>query len=150
MGDVPNKDLFLPNAAPTCSSLRYRFGATTAKERIDNITSWAREQIQAAIQKIWQKKSPITRDDNLRLRLCRAARSRSIASAMRSNLKREFPRIPFYPDFRKWVDWGNALLALHIGYENVDPWPLKRLDAPDERARAAGVAPKAMLKADKR
>ncbi len=65
------------------------------------------------------------------------------------NLKREFPRIPFYPDFRKWAEWGERLMALHIGYEAVEPWPLERLDTPDEKARAAGVAPKAMLKADR-
>ena len=65
------------------------------------------------------------------------------------NLKREFPRIPFYPDFWTWAAWGEKLMALHIGYETVEPWPLQRLDAVDERAKAAGVPPKAMLKADK-
>ena len=34
-------------------------------------------------------------------------------------------------------------MALHIGYEAVEPWPLKRVDTPDEKAREAGVAPKA-------
>ena len=65
------------------------------------------------------------------------------------NLKREFPRIPFYPDFWKWAAWGEQLMALHIGYETVEPWRLQRLDAVDERAKAAGVPPKTMLKADK-
>jgi len=65
------------------------------------------------------------------------------------NLKREFPRIPFYPDFRQWADWGERLMALHIGYEGVEPWPLRRIDTPDEKARAAGVAPKCALKADR-
>ena len=65
------------------------------------------------------------------------------------NLKREFPRIPFYRDFWQWAAWGEALMALHIGYESVEPWPLKRIDTPDDKARAAGVTPKAMLKADK-
>jgi predicted helicase len=65
------------------------------------------------------------------------------------NLKREFPRIPFYPDFWEWAAWGETLMESHIGYETVEPWPLDRLDTPDLRARAAGVAPKAMLKADK-
>jgi len=41
------------------------------------------------------------------------------------NLKREFPRIPFYPDFWKWADWGETLMALHIGFESVVPWPLR-------------------------
>ena len=65
------------------------------------------------------------------------------------NLKREFPRIPFYPDFWRWAEWGEKLMELHIGYETVEPWPLTRTDTPDEKARAAGVAPKAMLKADR-
>jgi predicted helicase len=65
------------------------------------------------------------------------------------NLKREFPRIPLYPDFFAWAGWGKRLMDLHIGYETVEPWPLLRLDTPDEKAREAGVAPKAVLKADK-
>lgn len=65
------------------------------------------------------------------------------------NLKREFPRIPFYPDFWRWAGWGERLMALHIGYESVEPWPLQRPDTPDEKARAAGVTPKAILKADR-
>ncbi|MFA7416859.1 MAG: type ISP restriction/modification enzyme [Rhizobium sp.] len=65
------------------------------------------------------------------------------------NLKRDFPRIPFYPDFWAWADWGKRLVELHIGYETVEPWPITRTDTVDEGARAAGVAPKAMLKADR-
>ncbi len=65
------------------------------------------------------------------------------------NLKREFPRIPFYLDFWRWAEWGEKLMALHIGYETVEPWPVTRTDLPDEKARAAGVTPKAMLKADR-
>ena len=64
------------------------------------------------------------------------------------DLKREFPRIPFYPDFWRWAEWGEALLALHIGYETVEPWPLERIDTPDGK-RKRPVAPKALLKADK-
>jgi predicted helicase len=41
-------------------------------------------------------------------------------------------------------------MDLHIGHETVDPWPLQRTDVPDERSREAGVAPKAILKADKK
>ena len=60
------------------------------------------------------------------------------------NLKREFPRIPFYADFRQWADWGKELMELHIGYETVEPWNLVRTDTADD-----GHTPKAMLKADK-
>lgn len=65
------------------------------------------------------------------------------------NLKREFPRIPFYADFWKWSDWGEKLISLHIGYEAIDPWPLERIDAPEEKSRKAGLAPKALLRAHK-
>ncbi len=64
------------------------------------------------------------------------------------NLKREFPRIPFYADFWQWAAWGEALMQLHIGYEQVAPFVLTRTDTPDAKARAAGLAPKAMLRAD--
>jgi len=64
------------------------------------------------------------------------------------NLKREFPRIPFYPDFWLWAAWGEALMVLHIGYEAVTPFPLSRTDVPDEKVRAAGLLPKPLLRAD--
>jgi predicted helicase len=65
------------------------------------------------------------------------------------NLKREFPRIPFYADFWRWADWGERLMALHIDYETVEPWKLERVDTPDGRSRKAGLTPKAVLRADK-
>ncbi len=65
------------------------------------------------------------------------------------NLKREFPRIPFYADFWQWADWGRALMDLHIGYESVAPFALTRTDVPDDKARRAGLAPKALLRANK-
>ncbi len=60
------------------------------------------------------------------------------------NLKAAMPRIPFYPDFRQWVAWGQALMDLHTGFENVEPWPLVRRDD-----RVVSVPPKPRLKADK-
>lgn len=65
------------------------------------------------------------------------------------DLRREFPRIPFYADFRQWADWGKTLMVMHIGYEGVDPTKLKRADVSDERAKKVGVRPKTILKADK-
>lgn len=59
------------------------------------------------------------------------------------NLKREFPRVPFYDDFSQWVEWGKTLMALHLNYETVEPYLLKRVDS------TASKIPKAKLKADK-
>jgi predicted helicase len=44
------------------------------------------------------------------------------------NLKREFPRLPFYDDFTKWRDWGERLMDLHINYETQEPFALERKD----------------------
>ena len=59
------------------------------------------------------------------------------------NLKREFPRLPFYEDFHQWVSWGKALMDLHLNYETIEPYGLKRVEI------ATKDSPKAKLKADK-
>ena len=60
------------------------------------------------------------------------------------NFKAEFPRIPFYADFRPWTAWGQALIELHTGFEGVEPWPLVR-----KEERSASSTSKPRLKADK-
>jgi predicted helicase len=40
-------------------------------------------------------------------------------------------------------------MQLYIGYETVEPWPLARINTPDEKSRKAGLAPKALLRATK-
>ena len=58
------------------------------------------------------------------------------------DLLREFPRLPFYPEFRHWVKMGQELLDLHIGFESAEPYPL-------ERVEQAGEAKRVNLRADK-
>jgi len=83
------------------------------------------------------------------------------------NLKREFPRIPFYPDFYRWAAWGKELMELHIGYETAEPYPLElvssqsKAEAKKKKATLLDslaepeplyqreYAPKVKLKADK-
>lgn len=61
----------------------------------------------------------------------------------KQNLKRDFPRIPFYNDFWKWTKWGEQLMDWHINYENAEPYPtVKTLYATPEREN-----PKVKLKA---
>lgn len=57
------------------------------------------------------------------------------------DLRREFPRIPLYPDFARWAAWGEQLLKLHIGYEKVKSWPLDRIEAAKEPKPGAMVRP---------
>lgn len=85
------------------------------------------------------------------------------------NLKREFPRLPFYADFHQWATWGKALMDLHLNYETIEPYGLRRvdagrkksasdpplqatlipIDAPDPAKPIKRTTPKAKLKADK-
>jgi hypothetical protein len=47
------------------------------------------------------------------------------------------------------VAWGEELMKLHIGYESVEPFELQHIDTSDEKAHAATLTPKALLRADK-
>lgn len=120
----------------------YRY--TSSGERVDNITDWGLKQFQS----YYGKAEKIGKEDIFHY-VYAVLHDPLYREKYALNLKREFPRIPFYPDFRRWADWGRRLMELHIGYETAEPWPLKRLDIPDEKARTAGLAPKAMLNADK-
>jgi len=146
---------------------RYRY--TPSGERIDNITDWALEQFRAHYAEPSLRGATVTKQSRGAARdsgLLRSARNDEISKddifhyvygvlhdplyreKYALNLKREFPRIPFYPDFFRWVDWGKHLMALHIGFESVEPWPLSRIDRPDEKARSAKLSPKPVLKSD--
>jgi len=63
------------------------------------------------------------------------------------NLKRDFPRIPFYKDFWQWADWGKELMHLHLNYETAKKYPLKKTDKPLKNPEAT---PKAKLRRDKK
>ncbi|MDX0124485.1 N-6 DNA methylase [Sinorhizobium meliloti] len=119
----------------------YRY--TSSGERVDNITNWGLKQFQSR----YGKAEMITKKDIFHY-VYAVLHDPIYREKYALNLKREFPRIPFYPDFRRWADWGRHLIELHIDYENIKPWPISRTDTPDEKARAASVAPKAILKAD--
>ncbi len=40
-------------------------------------------------------------------------------------LKREYPRIPFYNDFQKWCNWGKQLSEIHLTFETIEPFELE-------------------------
>lgn len=140
---------------------RYRF---IAGQRLDNITDWALEQFTAR----YGPKVPITKDDIFHY-VYAVLHDPVYRETYALNLRREFPRIPFYSEFGRWAAWGKALMDLHIGYEAAEPFPLRRIDLPmrggtplkkgkgkDLFEEAAGPsakreadAPKPRLKADK-
>ena len=131
------------------------FAATTigaSGERRDNITDWALKQFTSHYKAGPGKRLPEPTKEGIFHYVYAVLHDPVYREKYAQNLKREFPRIPLYgalrADFWRWADWGRALMDLHIGYESVEPWPLKRTDTPDEKARAAGQAPKCILKSD--
>ena len=124
---------------------RYRFNGT---DRIDNITDWALEQFRSHYHGDKEAKRPITKDTIFHY-VYGLLHDPAYREKYALNLKREFPRIPFYENFWRWADWGERLMALHIGYESVEPWPLARIDVPDARSRRAELPPKTLLRADR-
>jgi predicted helicase len=114
-------------------------------ERIDNVTDWALKQFRSHYKGLL----PYVSKDDIFHYVYGVLHDPIYLEKYALNLKREFPRIPFYADFRAWADWGGKLMALHIGFETIDPWPIRRVEEPDLKARTAGVAPKAILKPDR-
>lgn len=108
--------------------------------RIDNITDWGLEQFQNHYND-----SAITKEDIFHYTYA-VLHNPEYRQKYELNLKREFPRLPFYDDFYQWVNWGIQLMDLHLNYETITPYPLKRIDIPLEKS---DVSPKVKLKADK-
>ncbi|MBD3558741.1 N-6 DNA methylase, partial [Planktothrix sp. FACHB-1355] len=132
-------DLHLNGAAcgTQCLPL-YRYDKE--ENRHDNITDWGLEQFQTHY-----KDPNITKEDIFHYTYA-VLHNPAYRQKYELNLKRDFPRLPFYDNFQQWVNWGKKLMDLHINYETVAPYPLKRIDLPIENNR---LTPKAKLKADK-
>ncbi|GCL53334.1 adenine specific DNA methyltransferase [Microcystis aeruginosa NIES-3806] len=105
--------------------------------RIDNITDWGLQQF----QNHYNDKT-ITKLDIFHYTYA-VLHYPEYRSKYELNLKREFPRLPFYDNFSQWVEWGSKLMELHINYETVAPYPLTRIDTNNN------LKPKTKLKADR-
>ncbi|HEY0861567.1 MAG TPA: type ISP restriction/modification enzyme [Pseudoxanthomonas sp.] len=122
-------------------------------ETSDNITDWALKQFRDHYRGGKGKLAPGITKQAIFHYVYAVLHDPVYREKYMQNLKREFPRIPLHgkdeTDFLRWAGWGQQLMALHVGYEFVKPWPLVRTDIEDDKARAAGQSPKALLKADK-
>jgi predicted helicase len=106
--------------------------------RIDNITNWGLEQFTKHYEN-----EDITKQDIFHY-VYAILHNPDYRKKYELNLKREFPRIPFYDDFYKWAKWGESLMDLHINYENAEPYPLQTIESASKKTN-----PKSRLKADK-
>ncbi len=123
---------------------RYRY--TKSGERVDNITDWAVQQFRAHYGALADG-SAISKDDIFAYTYA-ALHDPVWRETYAADLRRSFPRIPFHADFVTWRDWGRQLLDLHIGYEQVAPFGVQRVDGPtpDPTAKRAGSKAAAPIK----
>ncbi|WP_147151664.1 type ISP restriction/modification enzyme [Reyranella soli] len=120
---------------------RYRF---EGGKRLDNVTDWALSQFRTHYGD-----NGITKD-NIFAYVYAVLHDPKYHQTFTSNLKREFPRVPFHRDFKRWCTWGKSLLDLHLGYLSAKPYALKRTDVSDAKARSAAQKPRVILRADER
>ncbi|MGH2507892.1 MAG: type ISP restriction/modification enzyme, partial [Ktedonobacteraceae bacterium] len=117
-----------------------RWRLTKERKRIDNITDWATDKFRS-----FYEDKAITKDAIFAY-VYAVLHDPIYRELYALNLRREFPRIPFYADFKKWREWGSRLLALHTEYETAEPFPLMRTDT---RAASEIGTPRVILKADR-
>lgn len=118
-------------------------------QRLDNITDWALRQFRSRYQPSRREAArPISKESIFHY-VYAVLHDPIYRDKYALNLKRDFPRIPFYADFWQWSRWGKELMDLHVGYEAVEPYKVQRTDLVDEKARVAKLSPKCVLKADK-
>ena len=154
---IPSLNFFSLEVAQAVSL--YRYDATN--ERHDNITDWALNQFQTNYKDI----KLITKQD-IFYYTYGVLHAPQYRRKYEQNLKREFPRLPFYEDFKQWRDWGEQLMDLHINYETQDAFALERKDLdltakqkikqeslfgnkPESEDEPFTVKPKTKLRADK-
>ena len=126
----------------------YRY--TAAGERVDNITDWALAQFRQHYRTQDPTQSTRSRNKTSSTMSTPCCTTPRTGQKYERNLKREFPRIPFYDDFWQWAAWGEQLMALHLDYEQVTPYPLAREDRDlTGLANLSGLAPKPRLIARK-
>jgi predicted helicase len=86
--------------------------------RHDNITDWALAEFRKQYAD-----DTITKEDIFQY-VYGVLHHPAYRTKYEQNLKRSLPRIPYYKDFWQWAQWGRQLMALHIGFEAAEPYPL--------------------------
>jgi predicted helicase len=117
----------------------YRY--TEDGNRHENITDWALQQFQ---QHYCHSVGNSITKAQIFYYVYAVLHAPAYRAAYEINLKRDFPRIPYYADFQHYAQVGQQLADLHIGYETVAAYPLQRVETPKPN-----FVPKAKLKADK-
>jgi predicted helicase len=149
---ILNYAMYSADYAQTLPLYRY----TTEGKRVDNITQWAVNEfrnryegrgardVENTTSQNPRPSPQITKEDIFHY-VYGVLHNPAYRQKYELNLKREFPRIPFYSDFWFWSEKGKELMELHLDYERVEAWDLGR----EESVLKSSSLNKAKLKADK-
>ena len=107
--------------------------------QIENITDWGLKQFQEHY-----KNKKITKEDSFYY-VYAVLHNPTYRKKYEINLKREFPHIPFYDDFKTWRNWGKTLMDLHINFERATPSNLKRIENKEQPKQRQGKSPSNQL-----
>ena len=126
---VPSLSLFIDGTQ--CLPL-YRY--TEDGERVSNITEWGLGRINAHYRREFGEHfeevvggESITAEDVFAYTYA-VLHDPAYRHDYAVDLLREFPRLPLYHDWGAWVKMGRELLELHIGFEDVEAYPLERVE----------------------
>ena len=118
---------------------------------VDNITDWGLEQFRKQYEKSRRRtKAQLTKEDIFHY-VYGVLHNPAYRKKYELNLKRDFPRIPFYYDFWQWAEWGRILMKCHVEFEKAKSFSLKRIDVKSNvlSPQQLELAQKAKLRADK-
>ncbi|MBD2054810.1 N-6 DNA methylase [Oculatella sp. FACHB-28] len=96
--------------------------------RIDNITDWGLTKFQTHYT------DPTITKETIFHYTYAVLHHPAYRTKYELNLKRKFPRLPFYANFHQWATWGKALMNLHLNYETIEPYGLRRVDTSTTKA----------------
>ena len=134
----------------------YRY--TEDGEQVSNITDWGLERINAHYRKEFGDRfeeavggAAITAEDVFAYTYA-VLHDPVYRHDYAVDLLREFPRLPLYHDWDAWVKMGRKLLELHIGFEDVEPYALERVDKTGSSTGSGRTdsSPRVMLRANAR
>ena len=94
------------------------------RNRRENITDWVLEQF-----RLYYRDDTITKWDIFHY-VYGLLHQPEYRERYQANLKRDLPHLPYVPDFWGFAKAGQRLGEIHIGYEDADEHPMKKIETP--------------------
>ena len=95
------------------------------RNRRENITDWALAQF-----RVHYRDEGITKWDIFHY-VYGLLHHPTYRERYQANLKRDLPHLPYAPDFWAFAKAGQRLGEIHVGYEDVEEYPLRFVETPD-------------------